>query len=226
MAREHSNVVSLLAGFIPRQHAKDLVNNGEEATLKQVAELGYIDLNDYQRGSEDHYNEFESLISGRNLALNRTPTDRFRKIFGAQVLKDQAMATRVIEQIKKRASEDDTYLVIMGKGHCEYGFGVPERVLSSLQKLSLNLPTAIVTTREEEAYSKEVDPTEKFEFLEKFGQEFPGDFVYFYKEDKEQVDNEIKCEVQTVYNKVAQKVEDKGVTVGDKGEILLRRGYT
>lgn len=43
-------------------------------------------------GSDDHYDAFESLISGRDLYDEDQAADqRFRGIFAAQVLKDAAM---------------------------------------------------------------------------------------------------------------------------------------
>ncbi len=49
-----------------------------------------------QEGSEEHYNWFESLISGRCLATNyKGVGDSFRRIFPAQVIKDCAMAATI-----------------------------------------------------------------------------------------------------------------------------------
>lgn len=70
----------------------------------------------------------------------------------------------------------------MGKGHCEYGFGVPERVLA--QKKG-ELRSCIVSTREWEKKVEIGGENEKFEFLKDLGNEIPADFVYFYEENKE-----------------------------------------
>jgi uncharacterized iron-regulated protein len=98
--------------------------------------LSYIDLKNYKKGSEEHYNVFESMISGRVLAVSQTPTDRFRKIFPAQIIKDAAMANKIVKTLNE-GNKDDKILVLMGKGHCEYGFGVPERVFEVCDKNNL-----------------------------------------------------------------------------------------
>ncbi len=38
------------------------------------------------------------------------------------------------------------------------------------------------------------------------GDKIPADLIYFYEENKEQEDQDVKNEVQDVYNKVAKKV--------------------
>ncbi len=50
--------------------------------------MNYLDEEKYLNGSSDHYNLFESLISGRNLESQPQPSDKFRKIFPAQIIKD------------------------------------------------------------------------------------------------------------------------------------------
>lgn len=69
------------------------------------------------------------MISGRALSSDgkgQEPSDRFRKIFPAQIIKDAAMANRIVQNLEE--IEKKKILVLLGKGHCEYGFGVPERV--------------------------------------------------------------------------------------------------
>lgn len=45
------------------------------------------------KGSDDHYNMFESMISGRDMHNASTPPgDQFKKMFPAQVIKDVSMA--------------------------------------------------------------------------------------------------------------------------------------
>jgi uncharacterized iron-regulated protein len=57
------------------------------------------------------------MISGREMWDKITkPSDSYRKIFKAQILKDDAMAYRVVKLLKEDC-EDKKYLVIAGKGH-------------------------------------------------------------------------------------------------------------
>ena len=49
---------------------------------------GYFSTEELMPGSDQHYNFFESLISGRDLNTEfDTVGDRFKKIFPAQILK-------------------------------------------------------------------------------------------------------------------------------------------
>ena len=75
----------------------------------------------------------------------------------------------------------------MGRGHCEYGFVVPERLKSQ--------DFIVITTRNEDEYdlNEEEPDTEPFENL---GEKLPGRYVYFYK-------NTVKEEVEDTYDQVA-----------------------
>lgn len=42
------------------------------------------------------------------------------------------MANNIIKTLKRNSNTK--ILVLMGKGHCEFGFGVPERVLNTNKK--------------------------------------------------------------------------------------------
>jgi uncharacterized iron-regulated protein len=108
----------LHAGFIPRTFAKKLVKEGEEVAIKAAVELDYIDATTTSfEGTDLHYNMFEAMISGREMWNEITkPSDSYRKIFKAQILKDDAMAYRVAKLLKED-SDDQKYLVIAGKGH-------------------------------------------------------------------------------------------------------------
>jgi hypothetical protein len=67
-----------------------------EAALEQAKAKGYIHENEACVGSEEHYNCFESMISGRDMHNKDTPpTDKFKRMFPAQVIKDAAMAFKV-----------------------------------------------------------------------------------------------------------------------------------
>ena len=60
-----------------------------------------------------------------------SPTDNFRKMFPAQVIKDASMAHRTVKLLEQEdESSKDKYLLLMGTGHMGYGFGVPERIFA------------------------------------------------------------------------------------------------
>jgi len=61
-----------------------------------------------QEGSDEHYNWFESLISGRSLATNYAGVgDSLRRIFPAQIIKDCTMAATI------RYADVDPFLTLI-----------------------------------------------------------------------------------------------------------------
>jgi hypothetical protein len=83
-----------VGGFIPRTFAKHLLQEGEPKTIEKCKDLAYLPANlESLVGSDDHYNMFEAMISGRDWYVEEpVPNQQFRPIFKAQLLKDEAMA--------------------------------------------------------------------------------------------------------------------------------------
>ena len=99
-----------------------------EAGLTAAKEKSYVKADEMLQGSNEHYNMFESMITGRDMHNKlTTPGDQFMKMFPAQIIKDASMAYKVNELLKV-GEEDTTYYVICGNGHMQYGYGVPERI--------------------------------------------------------------------------------------------------
>lgn len=145
--------VHLHAGFLPRRFARMLLKDGEDVTLQAASKWLPPRPKINLHGSDFHYNVFESLLSGRSIYSNQLdrqddaddgddrntttseanhgPSDQFRRIFKAQVLKDEAMAHRISTLIRDSGDDcnDDKFLVIAGNGHLLHYTGVPERVL-------------------------------------------------------------------------------------------------
>merc|ERR1712106_63119 len=170
-------------------------------------------------GSEDHYNFFDSLISGRDLNSNQEVSERFKKIFPAQVLKDSVMASS-IRRGMERSGLGDKFLVIAGSGHVDYRFGVPER-LDRLNLLPRN-ETCIVTVRD----GAEVDFEENHEFgkVDKFENCYPGDYVLIYEDDVEDGD-QVKNEISAAYDKVASTAQISGDAILAE-KVMTRLGYS
>jgi len=129
-AQTHAEVVKLHAGFIPRTYARMIMREGVEKGLTEAKAAGFIDAAELCQGSPEHYNFFESMISGRDMhdpALE--PGTQFAKMFPAQVIKDCSMAHKVRQLLEEDPDSEDRYLIITGTGHMGYGFGVPERIL-------------------------------------------------------------------------------------------------
>ena len=102
-AKEFRECITLHAGFIPRTYAKTLMREGEEEALKAAKDKGFLpaDITELV-GTEDHFNMFDSMISGRDMHnKNLKPNDQFRgKFFKAQLIKDYAMAHYVNQLLK------------------------------------------------------------------------------------------------------------------------------
>ena len=68
-------------------------------------------LSIFSVGSENHYNFFESLISGRNLETDfQSVGERFKRIFPAQVLKGNYLTLAYLE--KKNLKEEIQKLML------------------------------------------------------------------------------------------------------------------
>ena len=131
LAKQNATKVKLYGGFIPRTYARQIMRESKEAGLAAAKEKGYVKPDEDLEGTDDHYNMFESMISGRDMHNKDTkPGDQFRKMFPAQIIKDASMAFKVNELLKT-CSDDTTFYVICGNGHMQYGNGVPERIWSA-----------------------------------------------------------------------------------------------
>jgi len=126
LAYELGNV-KIYAGFPSRTKAvSTVVREGYEKGVLQAIEEGSLRTSqDYILGTEEHYNVFESMISGRNLNSSDNPTDDYRRIFPAQILKDCVISRIVSDRILL----GDSVMCLTGHGHTDFLFGIPERVI-------------------------------------------------------------------------------------------------
>ena len=62
-----------------------LVKEGEDVAYSSAIENNYLEDVDRIPGTEEHYNFFESLISGRDVNSDQEIGENFRRIFPAQV---------------------------------------------------------------------------------------------------------------------------------------------
>jgi arsenite methyltransferase len=135
LARDHPGRINLHAGFIPRHYARMVMREGVEPALAAAKAKGYVAEDETCSGSEAHYNFFESLLTGRSMHHSSSPpADTYRGMFPAQIIKDAAMAHKVVSLIRS-SHQSDRFLVICGVGHSGYSHGVPERIFASLPQL-------------------------------------------------------------------------------------------
>ena len=107
-------------GFPPREMCRRMVDGDQSSqVLSEIESNTSMSTSFYKEGHEDHYRYFQGLISGDF----DTVTDRFRRIFPCQVLKDSFFA-----QIVKRLSAGSRVFGICGSGHLDFDYGVPERL--------------------------------------------------------------------------------------------------
>ena len=102
--------------------------------------------------------------------------------------------------------------VLAGSGHLDYHLGVPERVgqvestciITSRYGLSLVRCKVFSSRALEEGVGEE--EVEGFQRVEHFAHQFPGDFVFIYREGEEEGGEEeggVKEEVARAYDRVA-----------------------
>ena len=73
LARENAAKVKLFGGFIPRTYARQIMRESKEAGLASAVAQGYLKADEDLIGSDQHYNMFESMISGRDMHNTDTP---------------------------------------------------------------------------------------------------------------------------------------------------------
>jgi len=260
-----SQGIHLHAGFLPRKYARMLMQDGEKSALEAAKKKKWLPDDVNLDSSDFHYNVFESLLSGRSLynedssdndeKISDCPSDQFRNIFKAQVLKDEAMAHRVTGLIQNNNEEEEVdnekFLVIAGNGHLLHYCGVPERVLRENPELAAD--TCLVISEnttsdtlmgkynkdENDIHSDGGDGYDNKEertkdgnvaaFLQsRFGQEGsnPADFMYFYEIPEEILNEwEIKEETKNAYNKVGDTANIPGNSL-KAAWIMHSLGYT
>jgi len=175
-ARDHD--VKLHAGFVSRTHARRLVTK-QIPSYKYAAKWPVYHKPPGFEGSSYHYNLFESMISGRP-SLLEPPSERFRPIFQAQLLKDTAMAHK-INLLLRNIPQDDKVVVICGNGHVAHYQGVPERVLRKHPSL---LDQTCLVTCHFWNFDVTMSSCNATECLDKLGIGSPGtnpaDYVFVY----------------------------------------------
>jgi SAM-dependent methyltransferase/uncharacterized iron-regulated protein len=250
--------VHLHAGFLPRKYARMLMKDGEEPALEAASEWLPEDVN--LHGSDFHYNVFESLLSGRSIYPDENdeenePSDQFRKIFKAQVLKDEAMAHRVTGLIQKNENKEEVdnekFLVIAGNGHLLHYCGVPERVLRENPEMAADTCLVIsenttsdslmgtntgdndnnydTAYNDEETKHDDGKGRDVSAFLQsRFGREGsnPADFMYLYEIPEEILQEwEVKDETKNAYDKVGDTANIPGNKL-KAAWIMHSMGYT
>jgi uncharacterized iron-regulated protein len=118
--------VPIIAGFPPREWARDFLEDGEGVLSKLKNEFAFDRAEDTKPKDLEYEAYFESLLSD-SAPRETVPDGEARKgtrILPAQLLKDAVMAWSIDQQLAK----GKIVLALAGIGHMEFGFGIPERV--------------------------------------------------------------------------------------------------
>lgn len=118
-ARE--NKIPLIALNTPAEITRKVAREGLESLT--ALEMTYIPPKEDIKTDNEAYRQMIREVYERHSGGNSKGFDRF---FLAQVLWDETMAGSIAEFY--RANPDDQILVLAGKGHIIYGYGIPDRV--------------------------------------------------------------------------------------------------
>lgn len=203
----HNHYIQLYGGFIPRTFAKLLMNEGSEKAISEASRAGFLASDEKLEGTDAHYNYFESLLTGRDIHLDpdgKNATDRFRKMFPAQIIKDASMAWAARRILNLDITGHDKMLVVCGIGHMLYGHGIPERILANSNTTSEEMLRVACLPIDEKIGSN-------FDVKSLLNQEYGGprsdaaDICFIYKEldaDFDDKNKEIHKETKEAYDKV------------------------
>ncbi|WP_068512056.1 ChaN family lipoprotein [Caldimicrobium thiodismutans] len=112
-AREHK--LKLLALDVPQE------------IVKKVAKTGFSDLTEEEKKylpEMDLYNPaYKDFLKGIFESHRFDNSTNFESFYQAQLLRDEAMAERIFEYLKK--NPERKIIVITGKGHLQYYYGIP-----------------------------------------------------------------------------------------------------
>ena len=230
-AKENKDKISLIAGFIPRTYAKQVMREGEEAAVKASLEKNYIAEGTTEFTAPDfHYNMFESMISGRNMFdKNLQPKDNFKKLFKAQLIKDYAMAHKVNTYIDQHHAENDKYMIVSGKGHMQFFQGIPKMVFEKHPDLEVQSSMVVAHETDKNIDIAQSDDTILENVVDIYGEEGanPGDFLYLFDKPEECMTEEekVKKATFTAYNEVGSTAHKDGNMEKAKA-IMKYLGYS
>jgi uncharacterized iron-regulated protein len=128
----HTNYHALL--LVARRHGIPvLALNARTKTIRAIAFHGLAGLSVEQRRELPQRivtrDPLYQRLLNRELSVHMAfKPDQLHSVFEAQVARDETMASRLVAFLNSPAGRGRTAVVICGQGHCEFGFGVPERV--------------------------------------------------------------------------------------------------
>lgn len=128
----YTNYLSLLRAARSHQ-VPVLALNARAETIRAIGRYGLDDLPREERSNlpaeivthDPLYQRWLNKILSVHMAFDPR---RLEPAFQAQVARDETMAERLAQFLRSPAGQDRTAVVVCGRGHCEYGLGMPARV--------------------------------------------------------------------------------------------------
>lgn len=110
-----------------------LALNAKRETVHQVARQGFDGLAAELRAElPDEVNLDDPMYAGHLAQVMMVhagmPKSAMRRMFEAQVARDETMADRLCNFLRTGAGTDRVAVVLCGAGHCAHGMGIPSRV--------------------------------------------------------------------------------------------------
>lgn len=155
-----------VAGFPRRSLASTVAREGM-AALSQPELQGTV-KNGFPSASEAFLRHFCWLITGQEELIDKERQQKIRKMALAQAIKDEVFA-QAIANITTREGTDAVIIGICGKGHCEYGLGVPERLQAAMHRrgsAASDILTVIAQSEEDDSDYAIADTVLKFRWDE------------------------------------------------------------
>jgi uncharacterized iron-regulated protein len=182
--RSHTNYHALLTAA--RVHRVPvLALNARAETIRAVGRQGIGGITAEQRAEladdiqtdDPSYEQLMTRVLGVHMAFD---PQKLRPVFEAQVARDETMAARLASFLVSPAGRDRTAIVICGRGHCEFGLGMPDRVARRLPGVTQRVvlfsqSNDLQLTDEEDRQAREIEVPHQF--LRGLGR-LPADFTH------------------------------------------------
>lgn len=182
--KAHTNYHGLL-NLARSSSSPVLALNARAETIRAVGRQGLSGITREQREElppdliiEDPvYERLATRLLGVHMAFDLA---KLHPIFEAQVARDETMAARLVTFLSAQERKEHLAVVICGRGHCEYGLGMPDRVARRLpgiaQRIVLFSESGdLHLTEEERKQARETNVPHQF--LRDLGR-LPADYVH------------------------------------------------
>lgn len=131
--------------FAKENKIKIIALNANETTVKKIEEIGIDKLSDEEKKGLpeiDTTDKYHRLHVKAVYDVHKKKTkDDFEEFYRVQCLWDETMAKSVVDYLSEKQGRDKQVIVLAGKDHVRYGFGIPKRVFRRMRKpYSIILP--------------------------------------------------------------------------------------